>query len=176
LLHSVGCSSETSLGLSGKRGLLVQLFEWWSGAHIETAWSSLHAASEALLSLAPSPAVKARIPDIAAAVRATFKTADPRLKTYSDALAAYQTQQSLSNEDIREIVAIHHAANTASDMAHTSVRSYRNLLFAVGLALSLALILLAALHALAPGFLSMQTRTVMPRRSGRLKSRARWAG
>lgn len=138
-----------------QRDLFARLRDWWSGAHIETAWSSLHAAGEALLSIEAPQTVNARLPDIAAAVKANFKTDDPRLKAYADALAAFQKQQSLHHDDIPQIVAIHHAANTASDMAHSNVRAYRNMLLLVGIALSLALILIAALHALAPGFLSI---------------------
>jgi hypothetical protein len=125
---------------------------WWSGAAVETAWSALHEADQALLMLQGADTVKARLPEISAAVEANLPAGDSRIATYKELLKGYQEGNKLDRPQIR---IIKRAVDAASDTAHSNVRGYRNILSAVGVILLIFAATLAIIHNADPKFISI---------------------
>lgn len=117
--------------LDGLRDRLRALRHAWTGSEVETAWHSLHDAEQALITIRPESAVRAWLPELRAAVRALLPPRDPRIEEYTAALTL-QGGQPLDREQVR---AIKRVCDTASDTAHANVRTYRNIVISLGLAL-----------------------------------------
>lgn len=138
--------------------------DWYSGASIETAWSELHSASERLLLIQPAGRVLARVSDINAALRSNLKADDPRLSVATAWLStlATKTPSDITPEDRDQLVAYQRIADIAGDEAHENVRSFRNLLIAVGASITVALVALGVLHAVDPHFIDLATTHAGP--------------
>jgi hypothetical protein len=143
-------------------GPLQLLRDWYSGAAIETAWSSLHRASEELLMIQSPLALAAEEPDIEAAFEANLKAGDaryrklaPALKEAEKVLLGEKPPNDVSDELRTKLLAARRAANVASDTAHDTVRKWRNVLLLAGFALGMLGVAVAIAHAFAPGFLSL---------------------
>jgi hypothetical protein len=117
--------------LDGVRRRLAAFRHAWSGAEIETAWQSLKEAERALLMLQPDPVVRARIPELRAAVLAGLPPGDPRVLEYSQVLSG-EPGGVIEREQLREIK---RAVDEAADLAHANVRIYRNIVIVLGLLL-----------------------------------------
>jgi hypothetical protein len=102
-------------------------------------------------------AVKNRIPDIDTALRSNLKEDDTRLKPATARLTELAKFKPAELDDAarEELRHYQQTANYAGDEAHANVRAQRNLLIAVGLSVSLGLLLFAVLHAVAPGFIDL---------------------
>jgi hypothetical protein len=130
--------------------------DWASGSGIEGAWSALHNASQRLLMIQTTDEVKARLGEIDAALRSNLKADDPRLKPASDRLGALGEVSADELDHARsEIRQYLQTADSASDAAYANVRSFRNLLIFIGGFVSMALLAVAIVHALAPDFLDL---------------------
>lgn len=138
--------------------------DWYSGAGIETAWSELHTASEQLLVIQPAGRVLARVPDINAALRSNLKADDPRLAVATTWLndLANKTPGDITADARDQLVGYQRIADIAGDEAHENVRSFRNLLIAVGASITVALIALGLLHAVDPHFIDLATTNAGP--------------
>lgn len=136
--------------------------DWYSGASIETAWSELHSASEQLLLVQPVGRVLARVSDINAALRSNLKSDDPRLPVATAWLGTLKTTADITAEARDQLVGYQRIADIAGDEAHENVRSFRNLLIAVGGAITVALIALGVLHAVDPHFIDLATTDAGP--------------
>jgi hypothetical protein len=136
--------------------------DWYSGAAVETTWTSLHRAGESLLWIEPAVELIVEFPNLEATFESNIKENDPRRVKLAPALA--EAQRILLTEQRPEkvtdalrakLVAILYAAHVASDTAHETVRRWRNVLFLTGLAVAILAIVVAAIHAIAPSFLSL---------------------
>jgi hypothetical protein len=138
-----------------------RLSDWYSGAGIETAWNELHRVSERLLLVLSPVAVRNRVGTIDATLRSSLKSDDPRLtpaveRLVSLASAGPAAIDAAARQELRDFAQV---GNEAGDESHTNVRSLRNLLIFVGGVTTIALLVFATLHALAPGFLSLATNS-----------------
>jgi hypothetical protein len=105
--------------------------------------------------------VQDRIPDIDAALRSNLKDDDTRLTPATKRLAelADAAPGEIPVGVREELRHYQQLANAAGDQAHANVRGQRNLLIAIGFCVSLGLLVLAVLHAVAPGFLDLSGPT-----------------
>ena len=67
---------------AGLRPLWRPAVAWWTGAETDLAYCALQTAGQILLSVEPEDAVKAHIPDMAAAVAISFHPDDLRVRGY----------------------------------------------------------------------------------------------
>jgi hypothetical protein len=136
--------------------LLSRLRDWRSGAQLEAAWRSFHGGSQTLLMLQSPVVLRARLPEIAAALRASLQADDSRLATYQQRLKALESASDAQVNDARtELRNMLGTANSTTDEAHAAVRAWRNVLVIVGTGLVLAMLLLEIVHAFDPSFLSL---------------------
>jgi hypothetical protein len=63
---------------------LRQFRSWLTGEDVERAWSSLHAANQALVTIQDAATVRALVPDIYAAARAHLRAGDKRLIAFEE--------------------------------------------------------------------------------------------
>jgi hypothetical protein len=143
-------------------GRFRALRNWYTGAAIEAAWTSLHAAGEALLRIVPPTELIAEFPSIEAAFDANLRPDDPQRVTLEPAFAEAQNvlietqRMDLVTETLRrKLVAIMHAAHVASDTAYEKVRRWRNVLLIAGTAVAILAVVLAVVHELNSDFLSL---------------------
>lgn len=136
--------------------------DWYSGASIETAWSELHSASQQLLLIQPAGRVLARVSDISAALRSNLKPDDPRLPIGTTYLGTLKTPADITPEARDQLVGYQRIADIAGDEAHENVRSFRNLLIAIGASITVALIGLGVLHAVDPHFIDLASTNAGP--------------
>lgn len=129
-------------------GMFSRIWRWGSGSDMELAWRSLHAADQTLLLIQDDETVKARLPEIEAAVEANLPAGDARIDRYVAAL----TKGPLTRAQLR---IIKQAADAASDASHDNVRNYRNWLLIAGSVLTVVLFALAVIHNLNPDFLKI---------------------
>lgn len=111
--------------------------DWWTGAQVQLAWSSLRTAEDALLSIQPAKVVVGRIHDIEAAAQQHLAPDDRRVKALDRWLASWNDRTPdgagaahLTDDDRYFLVSVQQAAHRASDAAHGNVRSFRNVLLA----------------------------------------------
>jgi hypothetical protein len=133
-----------------------RVLDWWTGARAETAWGALHEAGQLLFEHQSPEAVFVQIPEILASVSSSLREDDPRRASYLKQLAVFEQKApgEMSPNDRAVIGRIRRTADAASDAAHGNVRSYRNLLLALGVGMSMLLVVMALLHALVPTFIS----------------------
>lgn len=133
------------------------IHDWYSGAGVQTAWSELHRASERLLLIQAPDVVAGRIGEIDAELRNNLMQDDPRLRTATDRLAelARGDETTLDADGRQALRNFQQAANGAGEHAAAGVRALRNLLIVVGGGVVFVAVLLAVLHAVAPGFVDL---------------------
>jgi hypothetical protein len=131
--------------------------QWTSGADVETAWSALHQAEAALITVLPNDIVHARLPEIRANVN-TALVADPRLTAYLKTLDDLEApaQRGLTGEDRERLRGMTSASTGASDAAYSNIRNYRNWLLIVSAVVTGALLAVAVGHASDPNFLHIR--------------------
>ena len=150
--------------------LLRSVQNWYSGAAVESAWTSLHRASEALLMIQSPLSLPSEFADIEAAFETNVNPGDPRRESLAKALkearkilvegeAPEQIPQALR----AKLRAARRAANVASDTAHASVRRWRNVLLLAALALGSLAVAVAVVHIWAPAFVSLKPSGVSGR-------------
>jgi hypothetical protein len=150
---------------------LIRLcLDWYSGAAIERAWSSLHRASEALLMIQSPFSLPSEFVEIEAAFKANVNPTDPRRESLARSLDEIRklllVQQPPGEATLVErakLRAARRSANVASDTAHASVRSWRNILLLAGFTLGVIAIAVAVVHAFVPGFLSLAPTRIAQR-------------
>lgn len=130
---------------------------WFTGAQLETAWSSLHAAEERLLLIQSPDVVRRRLPGINTALRNTLKPEDPRLAVYTKRLADIQKEPGdhLIDAAREKIMGVLRDINTASDAAHGNVRAERNTVVEIGVVTFALLVIVSVINALSPRFIDL---------------------
>jgi hypothetical protein len=128
------------------------LRRWASGSDVETAWNALHAAEAALVTILPAKMLKARLPEMRAALTTTL-AGDGRLVEYTGQIDAAAKAAEITDEQREQLRVIRSAIDAASDAAHTNVRNYRNWLLIVSGTVTVGLIGLAVAHAVNPDVL-----------------------
>ncbi len=113
---------------------------WWTGADIERAWVSLHAAKQALIEVPGAVDVRAQIPLLHSKIALYLKSQDPERLTYEKWLKDQEDQTTPSLGQLRMIRA---AADRESDLLYERVRSFRNILYGAAAAITLILIVLS---------------------------------
>jgi hypothetical protein len=118
----------------------------WTGVDVERAWINVHAVEVTLIRLSPATTVAAKLPDIIADAQQVLRPSDPRLQRVCE----YSGAQSLDDgarEPIAEIVSAIHSA-TANE--HVRARSFRNILLAATIALTVFSVAFAVLGSVYP--------------------------
>jgi hypothetical protein len=120
---------------------------WASGSDVESAWSALHDAEEALLMILPEATVAARLPDLRAGL-SSILAGDGRLEEYTNTIKGIEARKPppIEPADRERIRVIKSAMNSTSDAAHNNIRNYRNWLLIVAGIASLGLIGAAIAH------------------------------
>jgi hypothetical protein len=122
------------------------LESWWTGARIERAWRSVHAAEVLLSSCQPIAVIRSRYPALIANARHLLRPGDPRRKAIEtlasadgskDDQAAKPTAKGSDEgtERARYVTALQWIREE-SDESHSRVRSFRNVLIAVTVAMT----------------------------------------
>jgi len=115
---------------------------FWSavlGSDVERTWALINVADEALFQLAPEDFVHGQLPRLRRRAESLTPADDRRRRIDEIAQAPALTERARE-----ELVTILHSINGEARKAQTRVRSFRNMLYAVALALTVAALLLAA--------------------------------
>ena len=123
----------TGQHLASLRQLWRRVVVWWTGGQIELAYCALQTASQILLSVEPEDAVRAHIPDMAAAVAISFRPNDLRVHGYLKTLEILaQPGRRISDSDRAQLRAIRQACDSSDASAQADARTYRNTLVVLG--------------------------------------------
>lgn len=81
-----------------RRGLARRIADWWTGRLMDATWSNLHLAEQRLLLILPDDILRARLPELSAAVGSDLPAGSARIKEYEELLdrLAVQTKPSAS--------------------------------------------------------------------------------
>jgi hypothetical protein len=123
-----------------RAGPIAGLRTWLLGGDIDAAWEAIHAGDELLLLAQPEPVLRARVPELAAAVRTRLEAGDERT-AYLQALTALEGAHAELNRPLMR--AMRHAVDHANDKAHAQLRNFRNLALGTTLALTVVAVVLA---------------------------------
>src|SRR4051794_37309180 len=134
--------------------------DWVTGVSFDRAWSSLQSAEELLIDYIPDRDLKASLPDLISELEARLTREDSRLDKYRKELVTcgQPDPEHLTPPQRAQIKAARHTANTAAYVAQGVVRRWRNLLFAVGLAVFVVALVVAVLDLTVPDFLPLEDR------------------
>jgi hypothetical protein len=143
-------------------GRLRGVQTWITGAEIDSAWRTVHAAEELLVLVEDDAALASQIPSLAAGVRDRLPTGDERSVAYlavlsklahpSDAVALKAptitephtpSSARFSEAEREQIRAINSTLNEIGDDAHARLRSFRNLALGATVALTAVAVVLA---------------------------------
>lgn len=115
-----------------------RLWAGLSGVDIEEAWGHLHAARQSLMFVASPAALRAEIPTLQSKATRYLEKGDMRREAYLNVLKDFRKN---GGDPPREFLHdIREAVDAKSDQRYSGVRSFRNILFAMSLALTIALI------------------------------------
>jgi hypothetical protein len=110
---------------------------WWTGSAIEFAWRSVHAAEVLLAGEQPIELIRARYPAALENARHLLRAGDPRQTAVQRWLGQRAQSGSVTPTDERARYATClHWINAESDNAFSRVRSFRNILIVVAIAMS----------------------------------------
>lgn len=126
--------------LAGLRTLWRRAMVWWTGGEIDLAYCALHTAGQLLLCVEPPDVVKARIPDMAAAVTTAFRGNDLRVRGYLKTLGILaEPAHQISQTDRSQLRAIQQACDSSDASARSDARTFRNTLVIMSALLSVIL-------------------------------------
>lgn len=128
------------------------IFAGVSGSVHETARRELHAADAALLMLLPARRLEALLPEFRVSLTTVLDSNDPRTLTYLKELDSWKGRMGEHRDELR---VMRETVNAIADLAHANLRSYRNWLLGIGGIVSLALAVVAIIHAFDPSFLAI---------------------
>jgi hypothetical protein len=112
---------------------------WWTGADIERAWVSLHAAKQALIEVPSAVDARAQIPLLRSKVALYMNKQDPERLTYEKWL----TDEEQPTTNLIQLRAIRAAVDRESDLLYERVRRFRNTLYGTAAAITFILFVLA---------------------------------
>jgi hypothetical protein len=123
---------------------------WWSGAGIESAWRSVHNAEALLAAIQPTERIRVRYPEFVDSARQMLRTGDRR----RDAIEGWLSERSTAGADpsaerARYVVALRWI-NGETDNSQARVRSFRNVLIAVTLAMTVMAVGLVVVGMVSP--------------------------
>ncbi len=126
---------------------------WCSGTDVESAWRALHAADQALLMIQDDDTFNARLPELQASVSANILDTE-RAAAYTERLKL--SIGSPKPPGLRAAArVIKQAVDSASDVAHSDMRNYRNWLSISAALLCAGCALIGIVHAANPEFLEI---------------------
>src|SRR3954464_9226215 len=129
--RNVECAREAA----SRGGRRARLRDWITGASFDSAWSALYEADELMTLRTESDYLRARTPDLVAALEANLRPDDGRLPKHRKSLeSCVEPTGALRPDQRAEIRSARRAANTAAYVSQGVVRRWRNLLLAVGTA------------------------------------------
>jgi hypothetical protein len=142
---------------------LRQFRSWLTGEDVERAWSSLHAANQALVTIQDAATVRALVPDIYAAARAHLRAGDKRLIAFEEWFKRQRHDDlDLSPGDRQMLKLTRQAAESASDEANVNLRGFRNVLAVALLLLTLIIVALAFAALIRPALFNLCGPTAPP--------------
>jgi hypothetical protein len=112
-----------------------RLRAWWSGAGIERAWRTVHGAEALVATLQSLETIRVRYPDVMADARHLLRSGDPRRRAVERWLSGRGAASDPKTERARYVAALVWV-NSEADKAQARVRSFRNVLIAVTLAMA----------------------------------------
>jgi len=123
------------------------LRRWASGSDVETAWGAIHRAEAALQMILDPETLKARLPDLRAALSSTL-AGDGRLDEYNRTLEQVETRGAadIGPEERERVRVVKSAIDATSDAAYSNIRNYRNWLLMISAIVTAGLIGLAIIH------------------------------
>jgi uncharacterized membrane protein YgcG len=123
------------------------LRRWASGSDVETAWGAIHRAEAALQMILDPETLKARLPDLRAALSSTL-AGDGRLDEYNRTLEQVETRgpADIGPEERERVRVVKSAIDATSDAAYSNIRNYRNWLLMISAIVTAGLIGLAIIH------------------------------
>lgn len=141
--EEIGHLLEAAERHASRPGLRRAVLNWLTGADIEQAWRALHQAEELLFLVEDDSTVRAKVPELEAAVRSRLPSDDPRASS-SLAVMREAMQGEAKQEPPREqLQRIRQTVNQLSDDAHGRVRNFRNVVLAAIVILSIGLLIVA---------------------------------
>lgn len=142
---------DASEALAMRVSLPQAIKQWWSGETITAAWESVHRAEAELAEIGTEADALAALPQLRSWMGQVI-TDSRVLATYEarfeQAVKEEQTDRTLLRQAYQDTI-------TANVEWHSSLRSFRNVLFSVAGGLALATVALGWWHALHPSFLSL---------------------
>lgn len=126
---------------------------WWTGADIERAWRSVHAAEALLADMQPTAAIRARYPGVLASARQLIRLDDERRIAIERWLSEPPSGGADSKIEHARYAAALRWTNDESDNIQSRLRSFRNVLLAVTLAMIVVVAGLIAVGIVAPNAL-----------------------
>ncbi len=149
----VRASLEKARGaLEEKQTFWDGLVSWWTGESITTAWESVHEAEVRLVRLEDDEAVKANLPWLLVWLQSAMDKGEKR-KGYEKELEALEKKG--TPVDLTLIEQVYRAVIVANGDRYSNLRTFRNNLILVTVLLGGLVFVLAAWHALNPGFATL---------------------
>ena len=131
---------------------------WWTGQTITAAWESVHRAEAELVEISSDADALAALPKLRAWMRQVLTDRDELAcyeKAFDEAVRAEAIDRTILRQAYQDTIA-------ANVDWHSSMRTFRNILFSVAAVLALLLLGLAIWHAASPDVISL-CRTVSGR-------------
>jgi hypothetical protein len=126
-----------------------RLRAWWSGAGIERAWRSVHSAEALVATVLPLERLRPRYPAVVADARHLLRSSDPRRRAVERWLSPRRPAGDAKAEHARYATSLGWVSS-ASDNAQARVRSFRNVLIAVTLVITVVATGLVVIGIFAP--------------------------
>lgn len=126
---------------------------WWSGVWIERAWRCVHEAEALLAPLHPLRRMRVGYPDLFESARHVLRPSDPRRAAIESWFSPAALEKAADGDEKARYLAALRWVNSESDKAHARVRSFRNVVIATTMAMTLVAIGLILVGAFARGAL-----------------------
>jgi hypothetical protein len=128
------------------------LVSWWTGESITTAWEAVHEGEVRLVRLEDAEAVKANLPWLLAWLQGAMDKSEKR-KSYEKELEDLEKKD--TQLDLTLIEQVYRAVIVTNSDRYSNLRTFRNNLILVTVLLGGLICVLAAWHALNPGFATL---------------------
>jgi hypothetical protein len=138
--------------LEEKQAFWDGLVSWWTGETITTAWEAVHEAEVRLVRLEDDEAVRANLPWLLAWIQSAMEKGKKR-SSYEEELESQEKKGAQLDRTLIEQV--YRAVIVTNSDRYSNLRTFRNNLILVTVLLGGLICVLAAWHALNPGFVTL---------------------